>query len=48
MQSPIPLLAYLFFMIILTLGFFYEWKKGALKLGTSQDFKSLQSQRSVH
>ena len=32
LQSPIALLAYLFFMIILTLGFIYEWKKGALKL----------------
>lgn len=48
MQSPIPLLAYLFFMIILTLGFIYEWKKGALKLGTSQDFQPLRSQRWVH
>ncbi len=32
LQSPVALLAYLFFMIILTLGFIYEWKKGALKL----------------
>jgi len=32
LQNPIALLAYLIFMIILTLGFIYEWKKGALKL----------------
>lgn len=32
LTNPIALLAYLFFMIILTLGFIYEWKKGALKL----------------
>jgi NADH-quinone oxidoreductase subunit A len=30
--NPVALLAYLFFMIILTLGFVYEWTKGALKL----------------
>ena len=29
-QSPIALLAYLFFMIVLTLGFIYEWKKGVI------------------
>jgi NADH-quinone oxidoreductase subunit A len=32
LTNPIALFAYLFFMIILTLGFIYEWKKGALKL----------------
>lgn len=32
LQNPIALLAYLIFMIVLTLGFIYEWKKGALKL----------------
>jgi NADH-quinone oxidoreductase subunit A len=32
LTNPIALLAYLFFMIILTLGFIYEYKKGALKL----------------
>ena len=32
LQNPIALFAYLFFMILLTLGFIYEWKKGALKL----------------
>lgn len=32
LQNPIALLAYLIFMILLTLGFIYEWKKGALKL----------------
>lgn len=41
LQNPIALLAYLFFMIILTLGFIYEWKKGALKLGATQDLKPL-------
>lgn len=32
LQNPLALLVYLFFIIILTLGFIYEWKKGALKL----------------
>lgn len=32
LQNPIGLLVYLIFIIILTLGFIYEWKKGALKL----------------
>lgn len=30
--NPIALFVYLIFMILLTLGFIYEWKKGALKL----------------
>ena len=32
LQNPIALFVYLFFIIVLTLGFVYEWKKGALKL----------------
>ncbi len=32
LQNPIALLVYLIFIIVLTLGFIYEWKKGALKL----------------
>lgn len=32
LQNPIGLLVYLIFIIVLTLGFIYEWKKGALKL----------------
>ncbi len=32
LTTPIPLFAYLIFMTLLTLGFVYEWKKGALKL----------------
>jgi NADH:ubiquinone oxidoreductase subunit 3 (subunit A) len=32
LQNPFALFVYLFFIIILTLGFIYEWKKGALKL----------------
>lgn len=35
LQNPIALQTYLFFMIILTLGFIYEWKKGAQKLNLS-------------
>lgn len=36
LQNPIALLVYLIFIIILTLGFVYEWKKGALKLNLPQ------------
>ena len=32
LQNPIALLVYLIFIIVLSLGFIYEWKKGALKL----------------
>jgi len=32
LNNPIALLVYLIFIIVLTLGFVYEWKKGALKL----------------
>jgi len=32
LNNPLALLVYLIFIIVLTLGFVYEWKKGALKL----------------
>ena len=32
LDNPLALLVYLIFIIVLTLGFVYEWKKGALKL----------------
>lgn len=32
LNNPIAILVYLIFIIVLTLGFVYEWKKGALKL----------------
>ena len=34
MHSYIGFIIYLIFMIILTQGFIYEWKKGALKLNS--------------